>query len=137
METPGDERLLSPEKKQAIVNEWLEVSQPQLLTELVDMAAKAQLAKVGNCPDKDKIISLIKKAIMEYNQDPNPECAFDYYVPSVADQIIALTEGKGKRADMEEIEEILKNHTDAQYGVIWGGEREGIIKEILVLFGEK
>ena len=31
---------------------------------------------------------LIREAILDYNQDPNPECAFKYYVPGIADQII-------------------------------------------------
>ena len=41
---------------------------------------------------REKIVELVKRAIMDYNQDPNPECAFDYYVPSVADQILSTPE---------------------------------------------
>lgn len=41
-------------------------------------------------PDREKIEGLIKKAIIDYNQDPNPEHAFDYYVPDIAKQISAL-----------------------------------------------
>lgn len=38
---------------------------------------------------REEINGFIKKAILDYNQDPNPECAFDYYVPSVTDQILS------------------------------------------------
>ena len=42
-------------------------------------------------PDmREKVNKLIEKAILDYNLDTNPECAFKYYVPSITDQIQAL-----------------------------------------------
>ena len=39
---------------------------------------------------REQINGFINKAILDYNQDPNPECAFVYYVPSVTYQILSL-----------------------------------------------
>lgn len=49
-----------------------------------------------------EINELIKKAILDYNQDPNPECAFGCYVPSVTKQIIALILPKDKPPSNED-----------------------------------
>ena len=74
---------------------------------------------------REKINGLIRHAILDYNQDPNPECAFDYYVPSITDQIQKLY-GDVRKQERERIRRELRqfayeradgNHTLHEYDI--------------------